>query len=130
SFQKMEQQKIVEFNGSPHAFISLPIIWAGGEVAELQIVENLSSTAENLKTLQFVLVIVTLIAVIPVFISTRLLSNFISKPISSMIKTMREIRKSGQYKRIPLTKESKDELYLMGETFNEMMDLLEVNYEK
>ncbi|MEH7382932.1 HAMP domain-containing sensor histidine kinase [Bacillus sp. JJ1533] len=130
TYHKTKQRQIIDFNGVPHAFVSYPIIWLDGEVAELQVIENLSATANNLKTLSLVLLAVTLIATIPVLVSTRLLSNVITQPITTMIQTMRDIRKSGQYKRIELSKESKDELYEMGQTFNEMMDLLEVNYEK
>ncbi|WP_077619322.1 sensor histidine kinase [Bacillus sinesaloumensis] len=130
TYQKAQSKQIVEFDGRPYAFISLPIIWQNGEVAELQLVEDLSQTDENLKTLSLVLLAVTLIAMIPVLVSTRVLSNIITQPISTMIQTMREIRKSGQYKRIEISKESNDELHEMGQTFNEMMDLLEVNFEK
>ncbi|RFB15000.1 sensor histidine kinase [Bacillus sp. HNG] len=130
TYHKTKQRQIIDFNGVPHAFVSFPIIWKSGEVAELQLIENLSATANNLKTLSLVLLAVTLIATIPVLVSTRLLSNVITQPITTMIQTMREIRRSGQYKRIELSKESQDELYEMGQTFNEMMDLLKVNYEK
>ncbi|WP_010676510.1 sensor histidine kinase [Bacillus timonensis] len=130
AYYKTKQRQIIKYNGAPHAFVSFPIIWVDGEVAELQVIENLSATANNLQTLSLVLLVVTLIATIPVLVSTRLLSNVITQPITTMIQTMREIRKSGEYKRIELSKESKDELYEMGQTFNEMMDLLEVNYEK
>lgn len=130
SYQKSERKEVLDYDGRPYAFTSLPIIWQNGEVAELQMVEDLSQTAANLKTLSLVLLAVTMIATIPVIVSTRVLSNVITKPITAMIQTMREIRKSGQYKRIELTDASKDELHEMGQTFNEMMDLLEVNYEK
>lgn len=130
TFFQREKRKIVHYNGIPHAFVSIPIILTGGEVAALQLTENLKATSDMLAILRLVLIAVTVLATIPVMISSRLLSNFISRPIISMINTMREIRASGQFKRIPLPKESKDELYQMGETFNNMIDLLEVNYEK
>ncbi|GIP56684.1 ATP-binding protein [Paenibacillus sp. FSL W8-0186] len=130
TYHRGELRKIIKFKGVPYAFISMPAIWTAGEVTELQITENLQSTAAILKTLQAVLLIVTLAATVPVLLSIRLLSNFIIQPISSMILTMREIQQSGQFKRIPLPKQSKDELYQLGDTFNDMMDLLEANYEK
>ncbi|MBY0097017.1 sensor histidine kinase [Mesobacillus maritimus] len=129
-FHHKEVQTIVEYNNIPHAFVSIPMISRDGEVVELQVTENLESTAEMLNTLKLVLIIVTILAMIPVFISSSLLSNFITRPITSMIATMRDIKGSGQFKRIPLPKQSKDELYQMGETFNNMIELLEVNYEK
>lgn len=130
TFYKKEQRKIINVNGLPYAFVSIPIIWIGGEVAELQVTESLLLTARNIRLLKFVLIAVTVLAAIPVLLSARLLSNFITSPIISMIKTMSEIRRSGQYKRITLPKQSKDELYQMGETFNEMIEQLEINFEK
>ncbi len=130
NFYPEGERQIVEYDGIPHAFVSIPIVWTDGKVAALQVMENLDATANMLGILRIVLIFVTLIATIPVFISSRLLSNFITKPITSMMRTMREIRESGQFKRISLPMKSKDELYQMGDTFNNMIDLLEVNYEK
>lgn len=130
TFTNREQREIVEYDGTPYAFVSIPIIWSDGEVAELQLTESLAVTAANLTILKFVLTAITIIASIPVLLSSRLLSNFITSPISSLIKTMMEIQESGHYKRIELPKQSKDELYQMGQTFNNMMGQLETNYEK
>lgn len=130
TYNRGELRKIIKYNGVPYAFISIPTIWTAGEVTELQITENLKPTATILNALLVVFIIGILVATIPVLLSTRLLSNFIIRPISSMIHTMREIQSSGQFKRIPLPKQSKDELYQLGDTFNDMMELLEANYEK
>ncbi|MBR8645042.1 hypothetical protein KEH51_14560 [[Brevibacterium] frigoritolerans] len=42
--------------------------------------------------------------------------------------TMKDIEKSGEFKRIPLSDQSKDELQVMGAAFNRMMERLERNY--
>lgn len=128
-FQK-ERKEIIEISGTPYSFVSIPIVWTGGEVVALQLTESLKATADMLGVLKIILVVVTVLATIPVAMSSRLLGNFITRPITSMIATMGDIIKSGHFKRIRLPKESKDELYQMGKTFNRMMDLLEVNYEK
>lgn len=130
AYYRQEERSIVDVQGIPHVFVSLPIVWQGGEVANLQVMESLKSTADMLHILRVVLILVSGVAFLPVLISSKLLSNFITRPISSMIATMRDIQQSGRFKRIPLPKKSKDELYQMGITFNRMMDLLEVNYEK
>ncbi|CAM4147959.1 sensor histidine kinase [Lederbergia lenta] len=129
-FYEYEKRKIIEYEGKPYTFVSIPIITSKGEIANLQMTEGLEATTQILRTLKIVLIAVTLLASIPVLFSSRLLSNFITKPISSMIQTMFEIRKSGKYKQIALPKQSKDELYQMGETFNEMIAQLKRNYEK
>ncbi|WP_053360509.1 HAMP domain-containing sensor histidine kinase [Bacillus sp. FJAT-27251] len=129
-FYQKEVREIKEHNGTPYAFVSIPIILNDGEMADLQATGSLAHTADMLRSLRLVLIIITVLATIPVLLSSALLSNFIIRPIASMINTMKEIRESGQFKQIPLPKKSKDELYQMAETFNKMMHLLKVNYEK
>lgn len=126
-----EQHNVVKHDNTLYAFISIPIIWGPtGEVAEMQLTENYSTTKNILEILKLVLVAVTLLAAIPAFLSSRFLGNFITRPISTMILTMHEIQESGNYKRIELPKQSNDELYQMGKTFNEMMKRLKQNYER
>ncbi|MEH7123601.1 HAMP domain-containing sensor histidine kinase [Bacillus sp. JJ1773] len=129
-FYTGEVSKEMIINNHTYAFHSMPIILSDGNIANLQITKNLEKSIENLHSLRLVLIIVTILALIPVFISSRLLSNLLINPVTSMIKTMREIKESGQFKRLPLEEGSKDELYQMGETFNHMIDLLEANFEK
>ena len=90
----------------------------------------MSATEEMLAVLRIVLIAVTIIAMIPVLISSTILSNFIARPIRWMINTMKEIQTSGQFKRLSLEEKSKDELVEMGKTFNHMIDLLQANFEK
>ncbi|GIN21285.1 MAG TPA: sensor histidine kinase [Bacillus bacterium] len=130
TFGNRELRKIIEYDDTPYAFVSIPTIGGDGEVAELQLTQSLVSTADNLTILRFVLIAITIIASIPVLLSARLLSNFIVSPITSLIKTMKEIQESGHYKRIELPKQSKDELHQLGQTFNKMISQLEMNYEK
>ncbi|GIN70155.1 sensor histidine kinase YkoH [Bacillus sp. J14TS2] len=131
TFVGKERHQIVKNNEIVYAFVSIPIIWEPtGEVVEFQLTENLSSSVQILSTLKWVLIIITILAAIPVILSSRLLGNFITRPITNLIRTMNEIRDSDQYKRIDLPKTSNDELYQMGKTFNEMILQLEKNYEK
>ncbi|MCR2821660.1 sensor histidine kinase [Lederbergia panacisoli] len=130
SYYGKEIKKIIQYKKLPHTFISIPIITRDGRIANLQMTESLEGTAHILSILRIVLITITMIATIPVLLSSRILSNFISRPILTMIQTMAEIRKSGKYNRISLPKKSNDELSIMGETFNAMIDQLEINYER
>jgi two-component system sensor histidine kinase ArlS len=130
AFNQSEQREIIKYDGIPYSFVSVPVIWTNGQIVNIQITENLLPVSDNLGVLRIVLIVVTVIATIPVLLSAGLLSNLLTKPISSMIETMRDIRKSGHFKRIHLPEKSQNELDLLGETFNEMMDLLEKNYAK
>ncbi|MFD0589068.1 sensor histidine kinase [Paenibacillus sp. GCM10027627] len=112
------------------AHVSVPVIWNDGEVLNIQLTESLMPTMEHLKVLRNVLILVTAAALVPVVLSSRLLANIIMKPITAMTATMRDIQRSGHFKRLEHERESKDELYEMGETFNGMIGLLESNFDK
>jgi two-component system sensor histidine kinase ArlS len=130
SYYQQEISRLIVFQKKSYVFESIPIILLDGTIANLQITKSIQTATHNLKILRYVMLAVTTIALIPVIISSKLLSNLITHPILSMIQTMEEIRLKGQFKRIPLEGYSNDELFKMGETFNHMIDLLEGNYQK
>ncbi|MGE7904749.1 ATP-binding protein [Peribacillus sp. NPDC094092] len=130
SFYQGEESAIITYHQKKYVFVSNPIVWGDGSVVNLQITKSMTATEEMLAVLRIVLIAVTVIAMIPVLISSTILSNFIARPIRSMIDTMKEIQTSGQFKRLGLEEKSKDELVEMGKTFNHMIDLLQANFEK
>lgn len=129
TFYPGEKSEVIKIKKTPYVFISIPIITKDGSVANLQLIESLDGAVHALQTLKFILLAVTIIAMIPVFLSTHIVSNIISRPILSMIHTMDDIQKSGKHQQISLKKHSKDELSQMGETFNAMIEQLEKNYD-
>ncbi|MGE7758501.1 ATP-binding protein [Peribacillus sp. NPDC097895] len=129
-FYPGEKSAIITYHLKKYVFVSHPIVWVDGSVVNLQITKSITATEEMLAVLRIVLIAVTVIAMIPVLISSTILSNFIARPIRSMIDTMKAIQTSGQFKRIRLEEKSKDELVEMGKTFNHMIDLLQANFEK
>ncbi|WP_330218420.1 HAMP domain-containing histidine kinase [Sporosarcina globispora] len=122
--------KTLEKDNHGYIFASSPVVLPDGNVGSLQLTRSMETAEEILKTLRIVLGAVTVLAMIPVIISSAILSKFITKPVAKMTATMKEIRGSGQFKRLELEGKSQDELHQMGETFNHMIDLLESNYEK
>lgn len=129
-YYQEEMTENVEYAGQSYSFVSIPVIWENGEIVNLQITKSLQTEMNNLNILRWVLFIVTLAVIILVLLSTRFLSNLITTPITSLITTMGQIRESGEFKRIKNQGESKDELALMGDTFNHMIDILESNSKK
>lgn len=125
-----DKSEIITNKNNQYSFASSPIIWTDGSIVNLQLTKSISPTNEILSVLKIVLVIVTIIAVIPVLLSTHILSKLITRPIKVMTETMRDIQESGQFKKIHLEEESKDELVEMGNTFNKMIDLLQANFKK
>lgn len=122
--------EVIEHINHRYVLVSLPVIWMDGEVVNIQVTQSLRETEENLRVLRNVLIAVTGMALIPVVISSRVLSRLITQPITSMTATMREIRRSGRFKRLQLGQSSNDELVEMGRTFNDMIDLLETIFDK
>ncbi|KAF6632813.1 HAMP domain-containing histidine kinase [Paenibacillus sp. EKM208P] len=127
-FDETRQVRMITYESNRYILVSLPMIWTNGEVVNLQVIESLQPTMQTLQVLRIVLVAVTGIALIPVVVSGRLLGRLITRPITSMISTMKEIQLSGKFKRLPLNSSSRDELVEMGETFNDMIELLERNF--
>lgn len=128
AYDETRQVRMITHEDNRYILVSVPMIWSNGEVVNLQVTESLQPTMQTLQVLKIVLVAVTGIALIPVVISGKLLGRLITRPITSMIRTMKEIQHSGKFKRLPLNSTSRDELVEMGETFNAMIELLERNF--
>ncbi|WP_188205611.1 sensor histidine kinase [Alkalibacillus aidingensis] len=122
--------EIIDDEEGKLALIQEPMIWVDGQVVYVQVVEDLGHIDENLSNLQLVLLFVVLMGIIPAIVSGKLLTDLIIEPIQSLIRTMNEIKEDQTFKQIPLNRQSKDELYTMSATFNDMISLLKENYEK
>lgn len=130
SFQAMKTVDIITLDKERWLHISIPLIWRDGTIVNLQLYESLASMDQTLRMLRFVLLAVTLLAMIPVIISGRFLSRLILAPIAQMIRTMRTIIQSGRFQTIQIHTKSKDELMELGQTFNRMIELLQSNFER
>ncbi|UQZ34903.1 two-component sensor histidine kinase [Paenibacillus sp. PK3_47] len=129
-FYNEKHSEIIRVDGRSYAFISIPVIWVDGSVMNVQMTQSLESTMDTLGVLRLVLAGTTVFALLPLLLSSRVLSGLIMRPIVQMTATMREIKQSGKFRRLTLDETSKDELVEMGQTFNEMIALLESNYVK
>ncbi|WP_342564337.1 HAMP domain-containing sensor histidine kinase [Paenibacillus sp. FSL R7-0345] len=129
-YHQERQTSLIKSAGHSYAFVTVPVIWTDGTVMSVQMTKSLESTMSTLRVLRIVLAGATAVALIPLLLSSRLLSGLIMRPIVQMTATMREIKDSGKFRRLTLQDEAKDELVEMGHTFNGMIDLLESNYLK
>ncbi|WP_026908593.1 sensor histidine kinase [Paucisalibacillus globulus] len=128
-YSNLEKREVTTYNGDRFAIVSRPIIWSTGEIVTLQIAKHLISLEESMKNLLYVLILASIIMIIPIIIAGNLLARFLLQPIKSLISAMKENKKFTQWKKIELNNRSKDELYEMEKTFNEMIDSLKDNYE-
>ncbi|MFF2479819.1 sensor histidine kinase [Paenibacillus sp. NPDC058071] len=129
-FDADRRMERVSFNGNSYGFLSLPIIQADGGVANVQVHHSLEKQMALLHLLRLVLIGVSIVITIIALLSSALLGRLIMRPIAAMTGTMREIIRSGKFVRLEQEGDSKDELKQMGETFNEMIDLLENSFAK
>ncbi|MEN2769232.1 HAMP domain-containing sensor histidine kinase [Ornithinibacillus xuwenensis] len=129
AFTNAETSEIILFEGERFATVSKPIIWNNGDVVTLQLSKQLVALSENMRTLFYVLVLASLIILIPTIIAGNVLGRFLLRPVKSLIHTMRENIKYARWKKIDLSNRSKDELYEMEKTFNDMIDSLKESYE-
>lgn len=114
----------------PFMSTSTPFIWENGEIAELQISQSLEETERNLYMLRLVLTIVTVLAMLPILLSNMALARVITQPIERLIQTMRRNKQTGEFETLPIASKGRDELYEMGQTFNDMIAQIEENYRK
>lgn len=124
------QSGTVKVDGERFAYVKAPLIWTDGQVAELTVAQSLQETTNNLNTLRLVLIAGTLLSMIPVIISSVVLGKIVTLPITNLTNTMTRIQRNGKFEKLPIEGQSQDELTQMGNTFNEMMGLLEENYSK
>ena len=125
-----EKYSIGMMQGTPVLTVSKPVIWVDGEVAEVQTMKILLDVEKNLNFLRLILTGVTIAGVILVTVSSITLGNLITSPIKKIINTMSKSRLSGNYEKIAVRANRKDEMAQMGIAFNEMMEQLEQNYKK
>lgn len=127
-FKQNTRYSVAEYEGDPVLSLRVPAIWTDGTVVELQVIQRLVDVKLSLRTLIFVLAGVTLIAMIPILLSSVTLSRILIQPIERLIDTMTESRRAGTYETINAPSKGKDEMAQMVVTFNEMMAQLEENF--
>jgi two-component system sensor histidine kinase ArlS len=128
-YPKRQAERIV-INGKSYGFVSIPYIGSDGNVANVQATKSMEELMELLGILRIVLLSVFAAVMIPAIISSGILGSLIMRPIAAMTKTMQEITRSGRFVKLKQEGHSQDELVEMGETFNEMIGLLEISFSK
>ncbi|WP_353856025.1 ATP-binding protein [Bacillus sp. Bos-x628] len=130
TYESGQTAEIKEYRKHMIAFAAIPVIWTNGEIVSLQVYEKIENTEENLALLKMILIAAGILFIVLSYFAGHILTKQIVRPISKMINTMKASMREKAFKRIELTGDSKDELYQMGQTFNEMSEILEKHYEK
>ena len=129
-FEVGERYSVGMLEGSPVLTISKPVIWSNGEVVEVQTMKQLLDVGNNLDFLRLILLGVTVSGMLLMIASSVTLGRIITNPINKLINTMSHSRISGNYEKITVRPNRKDEMAQMGIAFNQMMEQLEQNFKK
>ncbi|WP_430788688.1 HAMP domain-containing sensor histidine kinase [Virgibacillus flavescens] len=131
SYSASEIQEVTSYdNLASVAVVAQPVIWSDGNVVTLQVAKQLTGLEATMDTLLYVVIGAAILALIPAIIAGRIVSGFVLKPIQSLIQTMKVNKEENTWKKIPVRSHSKDELYQMEQTFNEMIEQLRENYNR
>lgn len=94
-----KRYSVEKYEGIPVLSMSMPAIWVDGSVVHIQMLQSMKDVARNLELLRLVLLGVTIIATIPIVLSSMTLGRIVTKPIHRLIATMQESQKSGTFEK-------------------------------
>ena len=130
-FSTQESSEIIKDDeGNYIAIVLKPIIASDGTVVTMQLVNYLQSLTNTMQTLLYVLIGTSIFIMIPTIIGSNVLSRFILRPIKELVHTMRENISEEQWKLIDIKSRTRDELYEMEVTFNDLIRHLKENFQK
>lgn len=131
NYTTSETSRIVQDDtGSNYAIIEKPIIWENGDIVTVYVANKLVYLDETIGTLTYVLLFSSAVILIPTIIASIVLSRFLLTPIQRLKDTMQRNIHNKNWQKINVEKRSRDEIYEMEITFNEMIDSLKANFEK
>jgi two-component system sensor histidine kinase ArlS len=126
-----ETTRIVSRNGEFYVYLMTPVYEKGNQVATLEIGRSLGQLSIFTNTLVSVLLLASVGAVILSLLGGYFYTKVLLKPLDQLIFTMQTIEENGVFRRIALESHSeRDELTILGATFNRMIDRLEETFQK
>ncbi|WP_256700976.1 HAMP domain-containing protein [Paenibacillus sp. P46E] len=120
--------KLLQKDDERILMVYIPVETASGDMGGFEIAEKMDDLETNLKILVTILTSTTFGAVLLCMLGGSMLSRTVVRPITSSIRTMREIERSLAFMKISYKGKNRDELYEMTETFNRMMERLEESF--
>lgn len=117
-------------NGIPYIALSTPLLWPDEQIVEAKFIQPLPTITENLQRLLIILVVMTVLALIPIYLASQLLVRLIVKPVAKLTTTMEKNIQQSSFEQLPIHKSSNDEIIQMTATYNSLMAQLEDLHDK
>ncbi|KMY43116.1 hypothetical protein AC622_01650 [Bacillus sp. FJAT-27916] len=125
-----EKYTVSEWEGELVMAIRYPMIWPDQSVVNVHLVQPLQEVSANMTILKWILILITLLAIIPIYLASQLLVRLIVLPIQRLTSTMRRNISDSRYDKLELPDNKKGEIAEMTYTYNSLMDKLEDSYNK
>ena len=131
-FQPAEESTtdIVKLDGDMIATFSSPIIQDDRFLGTLELSRNMDDQMEDIETLLAILIGVSIFLILLAVFFGIWTSQVFLRPISVIGATMNNIQKNGRFEKIRLPKRKRDEIHQLADNFNQMIDTLEVMFQK
>jgi len=123
-----EDFTISMWQDTPVMAFAYPLIWPNHSVVSIELVQPLPDIARNMELLKWILIIMTLAAMIPIYLASTVLVRLIVRPIQQLTMTMQKNIETSHYDQIAVQSRNRDEIAEMTETYNKLMQQLENNY--
>ncbi|MEO4054499.1 HAMP domain-containing sensor histidine kinase [Solibacillus sp. CAU 1738] len=124
-----EPYTISSWQNIPMIATAYPLIWPTDEIVTLQLVQPLPDIAQNMEILKWILIVMTIIAILPIYLASTVLARILVTPIQQLTNTMHHNIATNRYEQLPQPT-SKDEIAVMTSAYNALMTKLEENYTK
>ena len=121
---------ISEWKGEPVMAIRYPMIWPDYSLVNVHLIEPLGEVSDNMEILKWILILMTMLAIIPIYLASQLLVRLITIPIKRLTSTMRQNISQSKYEQLETPVDKKDEIAELTYTYNSLMKKLEENYTK
>lgn len=130
SLNDQERYTISSWDDMQVMALTYPIIWPTHEVVHVQFVQPLTELDDHLALLRWILILMTLLAIIPIYLASQAIVRITATPIEKLTNTMQRNTIEARYDKHEIDQKNKDEIALMTETYNSLMEKLEDSYTK
>ena len=121
---------ISEWEGEPVMAIRYPMVWPDNSLVNVHFVQPLGEVSNNMEILRWILILITVLAIIPIYLASQLLVRLIAIPIKRLTGKMRQNISQSRYEQLDTPVNKKDEIAEMTYTYNSLMKKLEESYAK
>lgn len=122
--------EMVTLDGEMIALFSSPIYKNNEMIGTIEFSRSMDDRIEDLEILLTILIGASLLLIVLAVFFGKWVSRVFLKPISVIGMTMNNIQKDGRFEKIQLPQSRRDEIYQLANHFNQMIDTLEVMFQK